>query len=66
MGELFPTIVYILCFLTSTACAWLLGRSYAKSRVRLLLWIDPLVVQCGRSVPSCSSESPMMIVGLQL
>lgn len=38
MGELFPTIVYILCFLTSTACAWLLGRSYAKSRVRLLLW----------------------------
>ena len=38
MGELFPTIVYVLCFLTSTACAWLLGRSYAKSRVRLLLW----------------------------
>jgi hypothetical protein len=38
MGELFPTIVYILCFLTSTACAWLLGRSYAKSHVRLLLW----------------------------
>ena len=38
MGELFPTIVYVLCFLMSTACAWLLGRSYAKSRVRLLLW----------------------------
>ena len=38
MGQLFPTIVYVLCFLTSTACAWLLGRSYSKARVRLLLW----------------------------
>jgi hypothetical protein len=38
MGEIFPTIVYVLCFLTSTACAWLLGRSYLRSRVRLLLW----------------------------
>ena len=38
MGEFFPTVVYVLCFLTSTACAWLLGRSYSKSRVRLLLW----------------------------
>lgn len=38
MGEVFPAIVYILCFLTSTACAWLLGRSYRRSRVRLLLW----------------------------
>ena len=38
MGEIFPTIVYVLCFLTSTACAWLLGRSYSKSGVRLLFW----------------------------
>ena len=38
MGELFPAVVYVLCFLTSTACAWLLGRSFARSRVRLLLW----------------------------
>ena len=38
MAELFPTIVYILCFLTSTACAWLLGRSYARSGMPLLLW----------------------------
>ena len=22
MGELFPALVYILCFLTSAACAW--------------------------------------------
>lgn len=38
MGEAFPAIVYILCFLTSTACAWLLGRSYRRTGVRLLLW----------------------------
>ncbi len=38
MGGIFPTIVYVLCFLTSAACAWLLGRSYRSSRVRLLLW----------------------------
>jgi hypothetical protein len=38
MTEVFPTVVYILCFLTSSACAWLLGRSYSRSKVRLLLW----------------------------
>ena len=38
MGELFPTVVYVLCFLTSAARAFLLGRSYARSRVRLLFW----------------------------
>ena len=38
MGELFPAIVYILCFLTSAACAFLLGRSYSRWRVRLLFW----------------------------
>lgn len=38
MGEVFPAIVYVLCFLTSAACAWLLGRSYRRSGVRLLLW----------------------------
>jgi len=30
--------VYVLCALTSIACAWLLLRSYASTRVRLLLW----------------------------
>jgi hypothetical protein len=30
--------VYVLCALTSLACAWLLLRSYATTRVRLLLW----------------------------
>jgi hypothetical protein len=33
----FPTVVYILCFLTSAACAWLLGRSYLQTRARMLL-----------------------------
>ncbi len=38
MQELFPSVVYLLCFLTSSACAWLLGRSYARTGARLLLW----------------------------
>jgi hypothetical protein len=38
MDELFPTVVYLLCFVTSSACAFLLGRSYSKSGARLLLW----------------------------
>ncbi len=38
MAELFPTVVYTLCFLTSSACAWLLARSFARSGARLLLW----------------------------
>jgi hypothetical protein len=38
MADIFPTAVYVLCFLTSAACAWLLGRSYLANRTRLLLW----------------------------
>lgn len=38
MGEFFPAVVYILCFLTSAACAWLLGRSYRRTGTPLLLW----------------------------
>jgi hypothetical protein len=30
--------VYLLCFLTSVACAWLLIRSYLRTRTKLLLW----------------------------
>jgi hypothetical protein len=33
------TLVYVLCALTSAVCAVLLLRSYARSRVRLLLWV---------------------------
>ncbi len=38
MSELFGTVVYALCALTSIACAVLLFRGYYRSRVRLLLW----------------------------
>lgn len=38
MTEIFATIVYLLCFLASAACAWLLGRSYGRGRTRFLLW----------------------------
>ena len=38
MGDVFPAVVYVLCFLTSAACAWLLGRSYHRSGTPLLLW----------------------------
>lgn len=30
--------VYVLCFLTSAACTYLLVRSYLQSQTRLLLW----------------------------
>ena len=32
------TLVYLLCALTSAACAVLLVREYRRSRQRLLLW----------------------------
>lgn len=32
------SIVYILCALTSSLCAWLLLRGYGRSRARLLFW----------------------------
>jgi len=35
---IFPSIVYALCFVTSSACAVLLWRSYARSGARLLFW----------------------------
>jgi hypothetical protein len=38
MTEIFPTIVYLLCFVTSLACAWMLGRSFFRTGTRLLLW----------------------------
>ena len=38
MDERIGAAVYILCFLTSAACALLLIRSYRRSRARLLLW----------------------------
>ena len=38
MSNVFGTVVYALCALTSIACAALLFRGYLRSRVRLLLW----------------------------
>lgn len=38
MTDLFPTLVYLLCLVTSAACAWLLGRSYSRSHTILLFW----------------------------
>ena len=38
MPALVPTLVYLLCFLTSLICALLLGRSYARTGARMLLW----------------------------
>ena len=38
MGAWFPTLVYSLCFLTSSACALLLARNYWRTGARLLLW----------------------------
>ena len=38
MTEYFPAAVYTLCFLTSSACAALLGRSYKSNGTRLLMW----------------------------
>jgi hypothetical protein len=38
MQEAFAAIVYLLCFATSAACAWLLLAGWRRSRARLLLW----------------------------
>jgi hypothetical protein len=38
MTDLVAATVYVLCLLTSAACALLLGRSYARAGTRLLLW----------------------------
>lgn len=33
-----PAIVYLLCFVMSGLCAYLLSAAYARQRQRLLLW----------------------------
>ncbi|SFV06325.1 DUF5985 family protein [Pseudoduganella namucuonensis] len=32
------SIIYLLCAATALACAWMLLRSYRRTRYRLLLW----------------------------
>ena len=38
MTSAFAISVYLLCVLTSALCAILLGRSYLRTQMRLLLW----------------------------
>lgn len=38
MAELLKVAVYVLCALTSAACAVMLLRGYARGRTRFLLW----------------------------
>jgi hypothetical protein len=38
MGELAPSLVYTLCLLASSACAYLLLATWRRSRTRLLFW----------------------------
>jgi hypothetical protein len=38
MYGLLPVAVYLLCFATSCTCAYLLARSYRRTRMRLLFW----------------------------
>ncbi|HEY1928532.1 MAG TPA: DUF5985 family protein [Caulobacteraceae bacterium] len=39
MSGLGPAFVYVLCLLTSGACAALLARSYLRDRTRFLAWV---------------------------
>jgi hypothetical protein len=38
MTEWASSVIYLLCLLTSVACAFLLIRNYRRTKVRLLLW----------------------------
>lgn len=38
MAAYFPAAVYLLCLITSSACALLLVRNYRRTGARLLLW----------------------------
>lgn len=38
MTAIAPTAVYLLCLVTSIACAGLLLRAYRRNRTKLLLW----------------------------
>ena len=75
------SVIYILCALTSAACALMLLRGYARSRARFLLWsslcfvalfinnlmlmIDRVVVP-GRVVFPPEWRSAVALVGLSL
>jgi len=74
MYEVLPAIVYLLCFATSAACAWLLMRSYRRSAARLLLWSglcfvflaanNLLVVLDLLVLPNVDMRTPRMLLAL--
>lgn len=74
MNSFFPSAVYILCFITSTACALLLVRSYLRTRARLLLWSGLCFVFLGLNnmfvvvdlllIPQVSFQLPRLMLSL--
>ena len=74
MWPLFPTLVYLLCFLTSAICSVLLGRNYFRSRARMLFWsaacftllaaVNLLVVLDLVIFPTVSFRSPRLWLSL--
>ena len=76
------SLIYILCALTSAACAAMLLRGFLRSRARFLLWsclcfaalflnnlmlmIDRVVVPEGRTVFAAEWRSAVALVGLSL
>ena len=38
MSHIFAPAVYLLCFFTGTICAVMLGRSFHRTRAKLLFW----------------------------
>jgi hypothetical protein len=66
--------IYLLCMLTSLACAWLLYRSYLHSRHRLLFWstlcfagltVSNLILIIDRLVlPEVDISTPRLLVSL--
>lgn len=74
MGEALRASVYILCFLTSGACALLLARNYVRTGARLLLWsaLCFLLLACNnlvvfldlRVVQAVSLQIPRLVFAL--
>jgi hypothetical protein len=73
--NLFPAAVYILCFLTSGACAFLLARNYKRTGTRLLMWsavcfgllaLNNAVVFIDALVVSADTDLAVVRLGLSL
>jgi hypothetical protein len=53
------TAIYVLCVLTSLACAILLLRAYLSARVRLLLW-------CGLCFVGLALNNLLLLVDVEV